>query len=175
MSVLMNAGGRSSTGSRRTRRLLASLVAVEIAVGMALLAGTGRMVQSYANLRSTDTGFSQDDRLIVDVLLPSQYWNAGKHAAWFADVTERLRRLGAADVAAASSIPLRAESDTTVFVDLVSDPATDPHLQPNGGLRIVSSNFFSVMGIRMAAGRSFTDRDRHDGPPVAIVNEAFVR
>ena len=175
VAMLMNEGGRGSTGSSRTRRLLAALVAVEIAVGMALVAGTGRMVQSYANLRAVDAGFTQADHLIVDVLLPGGYRNPERHAAWFADVALRVRGLGATAVAAASSLPLRTEWDTTTFVDLVNDPTTDPHQRPNGRRRIVSPNFFDVMGARMVAGRAFTDRDRQDAPAVAIVNEAFVR
>jgi len=41
--------------------------------------------------------------------------------------------------------------------------------------RMVSPGFFSAMGTAMRAGRDFTDRDRADAPPVAIVNETLAR
>jgi predicted permease len=39
----------------------------------------------------------------------------------------------------------------------------------------VSPGFFRAMGVRLIAGREFTDADRVDAPKVVIVNEAFVR
>ena len=176
ISTLMNEGGRSATGSRRTRRLLAALVAVEVAVGMALLASTGRLVRSFANLQETERGFTSEDLLIVDVLLPfDSYREPERHVAWFDEVAERIRALGATGVAAASSLPLRSEWDTTTFVDIASQPTTDPHTRPNARLRQVSPGFFELMGVRIAAGRAFRLSDTTDAAAVALVNEAFVR
>lgn len=174
-ATTMNEGGRSATGSWRTRRLLGALVAIEVALGLALLASTGRMVRSYSNLRNTDPGFTQENRLIADILLPPSYNDPRRHAVWYGRVADEIRAAGASRVAAASSLPLRTEWDTTTFVDFVNDPATDPHKRPNGRLRIVSADFFSMLGIRLVKGRFFTARDGYDAPGAAIVNEAFVR
>jgi predicted permease len=39
----------------------------------------------------------------------------------------------------------------------------------------VSPGYFATVGIRLLAGRSFTDRDTKDGAPVAIVSESVAR
>jgi len=39
----------------------------------------------------------------------------------------------------------------------------------------VTAGFFSTLGIRMVRGRAFTEQDREDAPPVAIVNEAMAK
>ena len=39
----------------------------------------------------------------------------------------------------------------------------------------VGADYFSVMGIEVKQGRSFTDRDGPDAPPVMIVSETFAR
>ncbi len=40
---------------------------------------------------------------------------------------------------------------------------------------VVSANFFQVMGIRLTAGRGFTDEEARQGAPVAIVSQATAR
>ncbi|HJZ74259.1 MAG TPA: ABC transporter permease [Vicinamibacterales bacterium] len=41
---------------------------------------------------------------------------------------------------------------------------------PRARVRFVSSGFFSVLGVRLVAGREFTDADRRGAGPVAIVS-----
>jgi predicted permease len=40
---------------------------------------------------------------------------------------------------------------------------------------IISPRFFEIVGTPLVAGRDFTDADDDKAPPVAVVNEAFVR
>jgi putative ABC transport system permease protein len=77
-------------------------------------------------------------------------------------------------VAVATSLPFRHEWDQTAFTDILDHP-TDPAHRPNARLRLVSPNFFSVMGMRIVAGRPFTVDDRTTSEPVAIVNQAWFR
>jgi putative ABC transport system permease protein len=95
--------------------------------------------------------------------------------AWRQAVSTRLRAAGAATVAMTSSLPLQHEWDNTAFADLRSQPGTPPDQRPNGRVRFVTPGFFSAMGIKLLAGRDFTDADRPGAPPVAIVNATFVR
>jgi hypothetical protein len=39
----------------------------------------------------------------------------------------------------------------------------------------ITPQWFAALGMRLVAGRAFTDADRQGAPPVVIVNEAFVR
>ena len=41
--------------------------------------------------------------------------------------------------------------------------------------RIVSDGYYRALGIPLQAGRGFTEADKADAPPVAMVNEKFVR
>jgi hypothetical protein len=51
----------------------------------------------------------------------------------------------------------------------------DPNHPKVSRVRRVSTQFFEAMGIKLLAGRSFTDDDRQNTAPVAIVNQAFAR
>ncbi len=176
IAALMNESGRSIRGSKRTRTLLGAFIVAEIAVAVALVAGAGRLVRSFENIQSVDPGFRIGRQVTVDVTLPDrQYQEPARMETWRQAVTDRLRAAGAADVAMSSSLPLQHEWDSTAFADLRSQPGTPPDQRPNGRVRFVTPGFFSMMGIKRLAGRSFTDADRAGAPPVAIVNATFVR
>lgn len=176
LSAVLNETGRTVQGSRGTRRMLMLFVVAEVAVAVALVAGAARLVRSFDRIHDIDPGFTARDTLVVDVLLPrSSYTSQERFNAWWEAAEQRLRETGAARVAAASALPLQHEWDTTTFVDIVSRPDIPPDQRPNGRLRRVTADFFSVMGIRLVTGRAFTRADGPDAPAVAIVNEAFVR
>ncbi|HJR58078.1 MAG TPA: ADOP family duplicated permease [Vicinamibacterales bacterium] len=176
LSAVINESGRTVHGSRTTRRMLGLFVVVEIAVAVALVAGAVRLVRSFDHLHGIDPGFVAGDTLVVDVLLPANpYGNQQRINAWWETVEHRLRDVGAKRVAAASALPLQHEWDTTTFVDISSRRDIPPDQRPNGRLRRVSADFFSVMGVSLVAGRSFTRDDAPGAPGVAIVNQAFVR
>ena len=46
---------------------------------------------------------------------------------------------------------------------------------PEPFIRVVSEGYFESLGIRLQAGRGFTERDRAASEPVAIVNETLAR
>lgn len=172
---VINEGGRSGTGGRVSRRVLAGLIVTEIAVAIALVAGAGRIVRSFENLSNEDRGFTSEPRLLADVSLPfMQYREPARVETWLDDAAARLASIGVTRIATVSSFPLRTEWDTTTFVDLVRNPSTDPHARPNARLRRVSADFFDVMDVPLVAGRAFTRQDRDNTMPVAIVSQRFV-
>jgi putative ABC transport system permease protein len=52
---------------------------------------------------------------------------------------------------------------------------TDDGPPPEVAITAVSPSYFQTMGMRIVRGRSFTNRDRADAPPVAIVTESMAR
>jgi putative ABC transport system permease protein len=48
-------------------------------------------------------------------------------------------------------------------------------LRPDIPSDVISPGYFRTLGIPLIAGREFSEQDRADGPPVAIVNRAFAR
>jgi putative ABC transport system permease protein len=175
LMTAVNEGGRGGMQSSRTRRLLAAIVVCEVTLAIALVAGAGRLLLSARNLLAVDPGFRSEGRLIIDAFVPRYPYGAEplKAAAWSADVTRRLRELGATRVGMATSLPLRREWDSTTFTDIVGRPV-DPQFRPNGRLRVVDPELFETLGMQVRIGRAFTAEDRTNGEPVAMVNEAWV-
>src|SRR4029077_14398327 len=130
----------------------------------------------FQNIQQVDPGFRISRQLTIDVVLPDRrYADPVQSDLWRHAVADRLRAAGAQQVAMTSSVPLQHDWDAMAFADLRSQPGTPPDQRPNGRVRFASPGFFQAMGIRMIAGRDFTDADRPGGSPVAIVNAAFVR
>ncbi len=174
---VLHDSGRTVKGSRRAAAMSRIFIVAEIAACVALVAAAGRLVRAYDQLRGIDPGFDPRGRLVLNVLFPANdgYVSGSRLVAWWQSVDAALRHAGATEVAAASSLPLQHEWDSSTFVDLASRPNVPPEQRPNARERFVTPEFFKAMGMHLVGGRVF---DEHDGPktqPVAIVNEAFIR
>lgn len=192
---LLNESGRSNTTTRGTHRLLSGLLVAEVAFAIVLVSGSGWLVRSYMNLTRVDPGFEIDGRLVFTALLFNTQWAPspviitgpdGRQMldpnqppgetpmSWLDAVTERLLASGQVEaVGSASVLPLARDGDAAFYVAIPGE-AYDPERQETARRRAVSPTFFEAMGTRLLAGRPFTNQDIY-GPPVAIVNESFVR
>src|SRR5439155_3282717 len=107
--ALMNETTRSATGGRGTAQWLSAMTVVEIALAIILVAGAGWLVRGFANLRSTDLGFTPENRLIFDVSFPGpKYPNPRALVPAPQTLRERLAALpGVTGVGATSNFPFR--------------------------------------------------------------------
>src|SRR5262249_27261505 len=77
---------------------------------------------------------------------------------------------GPGAVALSSSLPV--EGGTTGSIDIDGRPMNDV---PMAEKRVVSNSYFEVLKSHAVAGRLFKPGDVLSAPPVAVVNEAFVK
>jgi predicted permease len=175
VGVLLGDGGRSATGARVAHRTLAVMIAAEMALAVTLVSGAGWLVQNYRNLQSAHAGFLPEHRLVVDALLPAgRYRQDEQITAWNQALRDRIGHLTGVDaVGAATSMPLRAERDSTFNFTVAGDPQT--YYPPAARYRQVTPGWFEAMGIQITAGRSFTSTDRAGAGGAVVVNEALAR
>jgi len=165
-------GGQADTGIRSTR-LFSFLIASEVAFAFLLLVGSGLLMRSLIRLQSADTGFHSDHVLTMRVPIGTQiqtnpagkYDTRARQIEFYRQVLERLQIVpGVRAVAVVNNRPLSEANTTTVY------------RAPNGALlpvmtRTISSQYFTVMGIRLLQGRTFSAADQSGAPLVAIINE----
>jgi putative ABC transport system permease protein len=181
LSEVLKDESRSGTSGAQAR--LRNLVVIgEIALSMVLLIGGALMLQSLRKLLKQDPGFDAQHLLTFGVNLPGTSYPRDKE--WpFADpaglrfeheFVERLRSVpGVLGVSAVSGLPATEHRSRNRFV--IEGRSTTEGQEEACTTRRVGADYFAVMKIPLVAGRSFTPSDSQDAPPVAIVNQAWVK
>jgi predicted permease len=176
------AGGR--TGAAPVRgRIRTVLVAVEVAVSLVLLVGATLLIRSFVNILEVDPGF--DPRGVVTVHMavpPTKYETPEQAAAFYARLVERLRTLpGVASAGATNQVPLSGDDYGGAFVfEGHPDAGAQADNEYDGfrysaGYRAVTPGYLEALAVTLEKGRFLRDSDTAAQPPVAVVNEAFVR
>jgi predicted permease len=169
-------GAVRHTGTRRLVRLRQGLVMAEVAAALILLVTAGLMLKSAARLAAVDPGFRTDGVLTFGVVLPSSTYREAADRVRFADrVVERLRALPGVRQAASGGYAPMGEMRATRRYAVADKPLPPSGQEPTALDLPVGPGYFEVMGIQVLSGRTFTERDTADAPPVMIVSEEFAR
>jgi len=175
-------GGDALKASARTigtlgsRRLRAVIVVSEIAVALVILVGAGLLGRSLLRLLSVDPGFRPERVLTFRLSLPDNaYPTDESHIDFFRRALDRTRQIpGVQSVGAVNLLPLSGGNNSgTVTVDTAAVPPD--RTTPEADWRPVLPGFFETLGVRLIAGRFFTDADDAHAAPVAIVDETLAR
>jgi predicted permease len=169
-------GGWSTGESIRRNRLRRALLVTEVALAMVLLVGAGLMIQSLARLEEVNPGFDPEHLLTLQMTLAGpKYPKEQQQAAFFHQVLARIRTLPAVTASAATTaLPLTGENDG-YSVDIEGRPTRPNSHMLTADYAAVTPDYFRTLGIPLLRGRTFTERDNENAPPVVIVNQAFVR
>jgi putative ABC transport system permease protein len=167
----------SRTGSSRTTvRLRGALVAGEVALTVALLAGAGLMIRSLIAIWGTDLGFNIAGLMSTTVSLPnSKYGTDQKRWPFYDQALERVRAIpGVAAADFASTPPFFSIGNSNGFA--IEGRTPSGQWEPTDMLvRVATPTYLSTIGARLTAGRAFSAADREGAPDVAIVNESFAK
>jgi predicted permease len=163
--------GRSSGGLER-HRLRNALVVAEIGLAIVLLYGGGLMLKSLSRVMNTDPGFPAGNLLTLELGLPARgYPKAAEEVAFHRRLMDALSALpGVRGVGTTSTLPLTGGRNTSRFVREGHRTPGETEAQ-EANRRDVSTNYFSVMGVPLRAGRLFTEHDGPDAPHVALINQ----
>jgi putative ABC transport system permease protein len=164
---------RGGTDSPRRQRMRALLVVSEVALSLVLLVGAGLMIRSFSRLLAVDPGFKADHVLTAFVSLPvSKYPKREEQTAFFDRLLERLRNVpGVTAAGLVTDIPLYGGSSTGF--DVEGRPEAAPGTRSMTDYRLINSDYFAAMGMKVVKGRAFSRYDTEDAPGVVIINETM--
>lgn len=164
-------------GTAGTRRFLQSgLVVVQVALCLALLAGAGLLLRSFAGLYRVDPGFRPDGLVTFRATLPPGAVGGPAARAELMDrLLDRVRAVpGVGRAGLVGGLPLGGEVWRQPYGPPDQPPATWRGEPAN--FRVVTSEYFAAMGIPLLAGRSFTRReDVVEEGRVVVVDRALAR
>jgi putative ABC transport system permease protein len=137
-----------------------------------LVCGAGTIAAHAGKYSAADAGFDSD-RVVRGWLSIAKYPDAPSQARLFDDVLTRLRAQPL--VAGAGIVDLHpglaVGATPSVLVDGDEMPAKVQDLRP-AAVRVASEGYLETLGLRPLSGRFF---GATEGPPVAVVNHAFVK
>ena len=173
LSGSLKQGGQGMSLGVESRRFIRGLVVVEIAMTLVLLVGAGLLINSFSCFMTADLGFRTKNTLTMKVLTPPTGKGDTQKRDFFRLLLERVETLpGVESAALISGLPLTNDGFSGWWTP---DDQASAGQMPMAQTRVITSDYFGLMGIPLAQGRFFSDQDHEQSNPVAIVNETFVR
>jgi putative ABC transport system permease protein len=165
-------GGITGRGQARTSRFI---VVSQLGLAAILLVGAGLLLRSFQALKSVDLGFSTEEMLTAQLMLPdARYQDAGPTLGFFDRLEEQVASLpGVTSVVLAMDHPL--ENTWWNGISFPNGPPPEQGQIPTGIFRPVSRGYFSALGIPVLEGREFDSGDGYDRHGVMVVNQAFAQ
>ncbi len=163
-------GGRTSSASG-TRRLTGTLVVVQLALALVLLAGAGVMIHSTMNILDVEWAIAPDDVLTMRLSLTEDGYPDRANIIVFHDELDvRLRSLPSVQsVALASRFP--SDGGFDVAAEIEGFEVADGNAVHTLQQVIVSPSYFEMADVRPIRGRLFDNTDGLEGDPVVVVEQ----
>ena len=169
--------GRGSTGGGLQSRLRTWLVSGQIGLALVLLANAGLLLQSFMRLSGEEPGFDCTNVQTIRFSLPqSGYDDVATIVRFFDQLHSRASAInGIKSHALVSILPLAPKSISFVHFTRPDRPPARPEDTPSTNYRIATPEYFRTMGIPLLDGRSFTESDDAEHPPVAVVSTILAK
>ena len=164
-----SAGSRLGRGGHAAsaRRIL---VVAEVALALVLLAGSGLMIRSLANLLATNVGFDATNVLTARLTVPPGM-PQDSLPDFYMQLLGRLRAVPGVVAASLNNCPPLNGGCSGTIIRFLDRPPVDFAHSPSVGVHWASPNWFATLRIPLKRGRLFTDADRVGAPKVLLVNE----
>ncbi len=155
-------------GSRRGGRLRGMLVGAQVALCMLLMLGTGLMLRGLYATRTVDPGFRYDDVAYASFDLQGAGYGAAEAAVFWPRLLETARSLPGIDAAAYARLEPLSSQGSGAGIRLPGETNAQWRRAERND---VSPDYFSVVGIPIVRGRTFTDAELSDDARAVIVSE----
>ncbi|MGA2419245.1 MAG: ABC transporter permease [Candidatus Acidiferrum sp.] len=175
LNQILAESGRASSKGPSGVRLRSALVITQLAIAFVLLIGAGLLLRSFHRLLHVDPGFRADHVLTFLLDVPSHRHPGAQRPAFVRELLQSTRALpGVTSASAVFGLPLSAGEAVFTALEVAGHPVP-PSERPRIAFRLIESQYFRTMGIRLLEGRAFTAEDEQGGPALAIVNETLAR
>ena len=168
LAEALSRGGRSVfSGAGRFRAVLS---AAQLAIVLTLLTVAGLVGRSFVSALRSDPGLDPKGVLTFQASLPGFQPLA---PAAIADLRDRMTSIpGVKSVTFAAELPV---GSPTFFTATAARAGTLTSTDRMIAYRLIGPSYFETLGVRVAAGRTFSEEEVERGQPVVILNEMASR
>lgn len=146
-----------------------AMIAVQVALSVLLLTGSGLLLRTLNNLARVDAGFTRDNIVTFRLDAGELGYNPEQVGALYDRVLESVRATPGVVSAAALSHPLIGGWHNGT--DL-SSPGLEGGRPINVWMNTVSPEFFQTMGMPIVEGRPLAAQDTDSSPRVMVMNQS---
>jgi predicted permease len=162
------------TGRTAVARSRLLIIGGQVAIACVLLVGASLLGRTFLALLHADRGYDPALVLTTPISMPAPGYSPERRVAVLTDIMARLAATpGVRHAAATSEAPWMPGGSTSSFTLPSSDGGAPVPVQASP--RLVSTEYFAALGLRVLAGRYFDDRDTETSQPVVVVNDTFAR
>lgn len=176
LNQALKTGSRGTTGNRRQQKLRNLLIIGQFALAMVLLTGASLFIRGLNDLNNRRGGWESDGLVTGTFLLPeASYRSTDEIRAFQRLALEKLQALpGVASASFAHAQPfLTWFSTRRLWVEGHDIP--EPGHEPTALLNGVTPDYFQTVQTPLLSGRTFTEQDTAESPPVYIISESTAR
>jgi putative ABC transport system permease protein len=160
--------GHRAGASRKHAFAQQTMVVVEVALCLVLLAGAGLLMRSFHRLFEVSPGFRTERLVTLRIGLPLNYDSDASVNTFYRQVQDRLSVLpGVSAATIASQLPITGGEGK-------GRPSAEGELGAST-FRNVMSNYFDVMGIPLVRGRVLEDRDEGSTLNPVLIDQGFAQ
>jgi predicted permease len=159
-----NGGLRSANGAAR------AFIVAQVAASLVLVAGAALMVRSFRNLETQDFGYRQDGLLLIEFRADRNLFGF-RDPARLQQIHQRLSAIPGVISAALTGPAPFAQLQSQAKISLPGEAARGVDALQSK----VSPQYFETMKIPLLAGRTFSEADRKETAPVAVLGETAAR
>ena len=148
-----------------------ALVVLQAALSLVLLVAAGLFAQSLNKAENVDMKLDAKNRYIAHINPQAAGYKNTEVEPLYRVIVDRFHQLpGVLKVALCTYTPMESNNwGSGVKVH------ADPDLNKSASWVKGTSEYFDSVGTHVVAGRGFTSQDTLDAPPVAVVNQEFVK
>ena len=174
VTALKEGGSQTGEGPSR-QRLRSALVVAQVTVCFALVVGAGLLLESLHRLSTVNLGFKDDQHVLTAQLHGnfSHQQTPQEFAQFFDAVLDGLKKTpGVVAATITNAVPLTGGPGP---LPLAIRGQAEQEPAPTVDGNIITSDYFTVLGVPLLRGRTFTTLDTADSARVAIINQAMAR
>ncbi len=151
------------------------MVGAQVALLVLLFTSAGLFMRTLQKVDAVDTGFRQENVLVVNVSTGPAYRGANVRSL-YEDLYSRFRTLpGVQAVSMTMDTPLGGDPSMSGNGIMVAGRPAEPEEGPRVYHNFVGPQFFETMGIPVLAGRDFDVNDDERAPKRVVVSESVAR
>jgi macrolide transport system ATP-binding/permease protein len=166
---VLRSGSRTTTGGVSV--LQRALVVMQAALSLVLLVGAGMFAQSLSKLEHIDMKLDATNRYIIHFDPQTAGYTAVQLPALYQMIEDRFHQIpGMVKVGLSTYTPTERYNDN-IDVRIQGKPALDR----SSSYVWANSEYFDSVGTGVVIGRGFGPQDTSTAPPVAVVNQSFVK